>query len=283
LDGDFSNADKKGSIGMFGSGFSTFSRNSTPDVARRMLKLCIKCLPVNSDTKLFDMAKEAIGEGLDGIQSACFSTIMHCLKPYTFPIINGAMGQRTKLYEMLGINLKSPKKLNAYIENSKEILAFRNANYKFKNFRVLDMASWDIEKEEVVNKAAPYISPDEILTSDNCGAEGARFSITVNAYERSPELREACLRHYFRNGDLACQICGFSFSETYGNDGEGIIDVHHITPLGEINAKHIVDPKTDLLPVCSNCHRMIHSKRPACSVEDIEQLLMAQQEKDDEE
>ena len=34
-----------------------------------------------------------------------------------------------------------------------------------------------------------------------------------------------------------------------------------------------IRPQTDLVPVCSNCHRMIHRRRPWLSVEQLRQLV----------
>ena len=55
-----------------------------------------------------------------------------------------------------------------------------------------------------------------------------------------------------------CSICGMDFGKRYGKDGEGFIHVHHMKPLHKIGGDYIVDYKNDLIPVCPNCHAMIH-------------------------
>jgi putative restriction endonuclease len=46
----------------------------------------------------------------------------------------------------------------------------------------------------------------------------------------------------------------------YGKDfAEGFIEVHHIVPLSA--GEQVVDPAKDLIPVCANCHRMLHHKK----------------------
>lgn len=40
---------------------------------------------------------------------------------------------------------------------------------------------------------------------------------------------------------------------------DGYIEVHHIKHLAD--GEQVVDPAKDLLPVCANCHRMLHRKR----------------------
>lgn len=64
-----------------------------------------------------------------------------------------------------------------------------------------------------------------------------------------------------RNGKLVCEVCGFDFEKTYGSVGKGYIECHHNLPVSE----YIEGQKTkkeDLSLVCSNCHRMLHRKRP---------------------
>ena len=36
--------------------------------------------------------------------------------------------------------------------------------------------------------------------------------------------------------------------------------MHHIVPLAEIKEDYVVDPVKDLIPVCPNCHMVLHSK-----------------------
>ena len=51
--------------------------------------------------------------------------------------------------------------------------------------------------------------------------------------------------------------------------GIGFIHVHHLKPLSDIGGEYQVDPVKDLRPVCANCHAMIHSKKPAYTLEEI--------------
>lgn len=86
--------------------------------------------------------------------------------------------------------------------------------------------------------------------------EGAAVQVTSTAYERDPAARAACLRHY----GAVCQICGFDAAKVYGAEFAGLIRVHHITPLAETAGAHAVDPIRDLIPVCPNCHMILHAK-----------------------
>ena len=54
----------------------------------------------------------------------------------------------------------------------------------------------------------------------------------------------------------------------------GKIEVHHRKPLYEIKEDYVVDPVKDLVPVCPNCHMVIHSKKDGVyTVEEVKSML----------
>lgn len=100
-------------------------------------------------------------------------------------------------------------------------------------------------------------------------SEGAVRTVKVNAHERNPRARQACLAHY---GDR-CVICGFSFGERYGHGDRVSVHVHHLLPLEDAAGPYEVDPIADLRPLCPNCHTMAHSRRPPFSLDELASLL----------
>jgi 5-methylcytosine-specific restriction protein A len=75
-----------------------------------------------------------------------------------------------------------------------------------------------------------------------------------------------------QHGRLTCEVCGFEFGITYGKQGEGFIECHHTKPVSQIK----VGEKTklaDLVLLCSNCHRMVHRKRPWLSIVDLSTIV----------
>jgi hypothetical protein len=82
-------------------------------------------------------------------------------------------------------------------------------------------------------------------------------------YERNPKLRQDA-RQYWRKkmgGSLRCWVCRFDFGEAYGKKlGDGFIEMHHEQWLS-LHPTRAQRRVIDLVPVCSNCHRMIH-RRP---------------------
>jgi 5-methylcytosine-specific restriction enzyme A len=86
--------------------------------------------------------------------------------------------------------------------------------------------------------------------------EGKRKTISVNVYERNLIARKQCIEKY----GIECQICEMNFEDVYGEVGKDFIHVHHIVPLSEIQQDYEVHPIDDLIPVCPNCHAMLHRK-----------------------
>ena len=116
--------------------------------------------------------------------------------------------------------------------------------------------------------AVPTTIPEEVSKPERY-LEGAAKMIAVNAYERNSKARAACIKHY----GAVCAICNFNFETAYGAIGKGFIHVHHIIPLAEIRREYELDPIHDLIPVCPNCHAIIHLTQPAQSVEELRSYL----------
>lgn len=99
--------------------------------------------------------------------------------------------------------------------------------------------------------------------------EGNSKRVEVSVYKRCLEARQKCIELK----GCFCSVCGFNFEKNYGSIGQGFIHIHHINQLSETNDERIVNPETDLLPVCPNCHSMLHKRKPAFSVEELKLLL----------
>ncbi|SMB89949.1 5-methylcytosine-specific restriction enzyme A [Desulfonispora thiosulfatigenes DSM 11270] len=112
--------------------------------------------------------------------------------------------------------------------------------------------------------------PDEIPNEEGL-YEGVGVSVKVSRYERSSIARKKCIEYHGSD----CIVCGFSFGKVYGDFAEGFIHVHHVTPLSEINAEYKVDYKNDLIPVCPNCHAMLHKKKGSeyLSIEQLKEII----------
>jgi len=115
---------------------------------------------------------------------------------------------------------------------------------------------------------SPIIFSEEIPEADEIW-EGALRKISINAYERNPRAREACIAHY----GMKCAVCGFSFADFYGEMGEGYTHVHHLKPLATVGETYKIDPVKDLRPVCPNCHAMIHRNKEALTIDELRKKI----------
>ena len=73
-------------------------------------------------------------------------------------------------------------------------------------------------------------------------------------------------------GKLDCEVCGFDFKERYGELGEGFAECHHTMPVSKLK-KQQKTKLSDLSILCANCHRMIHSKRPWLSIDELKEII----------
>lgn len=118
--------------------------------------------------------------------------------------------------------------------------------------------------EEGIASGELYTIPEQLDEVDEAGATAIEGRLLVRralARERDPKLRTLKIRQVRRSEQpLRCEVCDFDFALTYGDLGEGYIEVHHVTPL------HISGTREtkldDLACVCANCHRMCHRSRP---------------------
>jgi hypothetical protein len=110
--------------------------------------------------------------------------------------------------------------------------------------------------------------PEEISSAVPL-TEGAVTQIRINAYERNPAARKRCIEHH----KPICAICRFDFGAVYGLAAAGFIHVHHLVPLSEIGTMYEVDPIRDLLPVCPNCHAVIHLGGGCRSIDAVKAML----------
>ena len=99
--------------------------------------------------------------------------------------------------------------------------------------------------------------------------EGRITETVVHRRERSARNRLLCLSIHGHR----CAACGVEPGEVYGDAGT-IIEVHHLEPVSLLAEPRPYDPAVDLVPLCPNCHRAVHTRRPApWTVEDIRERL----------
>ena len=114
--------------------------------------------------------------------------------------------------------------------------------------------------------AIPMINEDEEFP------EGRYFWGWHRQVERNQTLVQKAKAQAKKDGKLHCWACGFDFAKKYGAHGQDFIECHHTIPvmsLIESSSTKI----SDLAMVCSNCHRMLHRRRPWLSMKDLKSLV----------
>ncbi|MDP2079519.1 HNH endonuclease [Pseudotabrizicola sp.] len=117
---------------------------------------------------------------------------------------------------------------------------------------------------------AELIGYDVIDADDDAHIlEGAILFSTVRRRERNPRNRLLCIRLHGEK----CACCGLHPETMYGTAGS-IIEVHHLHPLSLLTKPREYDPAVDLVPLCPNCHRAAHTRKPfPWSLEELRELM----------
>lgn len=119
-----------------------------------------------------------------------------------------------------------------------------------------------------------------VLKDDESDLEEAEFPEGRASYrrhlrrERCSNLVKQAKARARREGRLFCWVCTFDFAKRYGKHGEGFIEAHHTVPVNELPESGGETKISDLAMVCSNCHRMLHRRRPWLTMSELGDLLL---------
>lgn len=130
---------------------------------------------------------------------------------------------------------------------------------------------------EIAEDASLSHNLEDVVGSNEAEEMEAKEGETLYRLHRYKERNSAISKEKKRRaldkfGKLECEICQFNFHEKYGELGAGFIECHHTKPLAELQPNEKTK-LSDLVLVCSNCHRMIHRKGLK-SIEDIKDLYI---------
>lgn len=130
---------------------------------------------------------------------------------------------------------------------------------KMENKRLNNIVKYDIETEK-----RQYASSYK---------DGEVKQYYGNRYERKAKNRLKAIEIY----GTTCAVCDFKFEEVYGELGRDFIEIHHVKPLSTLGEAIEIDAANDLVPVCSNCHRMLHRNRDKVwLVEELKKIIQRQ-------
>lgn len=182
----------------------------------------------------------------------------------------GAIGQI--IYEQTGV--EPP----VYIDRGNERLAYFYlvGDYNGPGWKLWDelkeaLVQLDLVNDKVTNAGYTNRLPTEVQPFEESKfyKEGKVTEVFVNRYERNQKARVECIKHY----GAVCQGCGFDFGTFYGTTAQGFIHVHHVVPLADIAKTYKVDPIKDLVPLCANCHSVVHLTKPVLTLAELKKLV----------
>jgi len=136
--------------------------------------------------------------------------------------------------------------------------------YFIMNHQFRQIMYYEKKRQATFKKAIDYIegyTKSELFVQDNSTAshiEGITKHILLEYKTRNHTVvQEAKFLHKEKHGGtLPCKVCGFNFSDTYGQLGDGFIEAHHIQHHAKQGVRGVAVEDFEL--VCPNCHRMLH-------------------------
>lgn len=155
----------KRTMGMFGTGFGTL-KTIDDSKCKLLLNMIIALASIEDEKECIDLVKNTLTEPIKGVKTGVLTTILHCIKPTVFPILNGGDSTSAKVFNDLGIAIIEPKELETYADNTLAIKKFRDKHFTFKNYRVFDSAYF-VEGQYYNNKYYTHkLSEDGIYESN---------------------------------------------------------------------------------------------------------------------
>ena len=182
--------------------------------------------------------------------------------------------RQSKRYDLLLNGIKYPPKYMISIANkflsgkefpSDDFNAVETKDYFIRRgYRIIDRKT-GVKKSKIINEDEESNFP-----------EGKEKFKKHRSLERDTSISKKAKEHRLDQvGELRCDVCEFSFSETYGEHGTGFIEAHHTTPIPELGGQR----KTkigEIALVCSNCHKMLHSGVRLLSIEELKEIITEQ-------
>ena len=121
----------------------------------------------------------------------------------------------------------------------------------------------EVDRSAISTSSRPMDNTSTIME----GKHIAREQVFI---QRNPEARKKCIEHF----GCKCAACGLVMSDKYGEIGKGFIEVHHLNPIHLFDDTHLVDYSTDLIPLCPNCHAMIHKLENPGDLDGLRRILI---------
>jgi predicted HNH restriction endonuclease len=145
-----------------------------------------------------------------------------------------------------------------------------------------------IDKEEVFSSiiSQGFTEVDMVAESESDYGnliieEGSLTEVSKTQRQRSQLLRKLKIKELkLQNERLSCCACGFVFEDKYDGIGKDFIIIHHLKPVHTIDetetSQLVGDALRLVVPVCSNCHSIIHKKEPMMTIAELKLIIDSQ-------
>ena len=127
--------------------------------------------------------------------------------------------------------------------------------------------------KSIINGVSSAAAPENIFESDELKFPEGRILYRLHRMrERNNLLINKVKCKAIKEDLLKCEVCNFDFHSIYGDLGKGYIECHHTLPL----SSYLDEENTainNIALVCSNCHRMLHIKRPWLTLKELKIII----------
>ncbi len=124
-----------------------------------------------------------------------------------------------------------------------------------------------------IAKSGKILSTISDEDEENNFSEGKEKFRLHRSYERNAKVSKLAKEKILNaTGELRCEVCEFSFLESYGQLGSGYIEAHHKIPVSQLGNKGKTKVE-DIALLCSNCHKIIHRSNPMISIEKLKIII----------
>jgi len=177
-------------------------------------------------------------------ESANFSTIYECLDHNFYDRVRDRIATNR---EMATIDEEAELMYSIHLKTYSQFL-------ESKAFKNLFKRKINLEDNGKMSKSQQ--KPQNLKFREETEGERKHITKEMDIIHRNPQLRQQCIDHY----GYQCQCCGMNFAEVYGEElGANFIEVHHLKPISTFETEGIPEDFVEnLVPLCSNCHSMIH-------------------------
>ena len=213
-----------------------------------------------------------------------FKTVLEPFsKPFLKEIDRASVAKKELFYNLFQAFSKNSSLILSINKNEMDINDFRKNRSEIKDFQIESLIKNidfnEANRNEINMKSADSVLAifclmmvylhKKVLDNENLSKEGSVVERLVKQYERNPIYGEIVKA---LKGAICC-VCDFRFEDRYGDHGKEFIEIHHVTPVSKMQNGYDFDPLRDLVPVCSNCHSIIHRRKTPFTIEEIRSVI----------